>query len=139
MPPFCRLRKKTAGPPSPAVVLGALYNAVFLDQLDQDTEQIDRINQLLGKLQPQDRQGLREVNTVVIRPSEDVGALANAYEKLLPRAIRYFMRRFGSQEAEEQDLISTIMFHREYIEELLRLGERDAADHADEVAKLLAK
>jgi NTE family protein len=138
-PPFCRLQKKTAGPPSPAVVLGALYDAVFLDQLDQDAQQIDRINQLLGKLQPQDRQGLREINTVVIRPSEDVGALANAYEKRLPRAIRYFMRRFGSQEAEEQDLISTILFHREYIEELLRLGERDAADHADEVAKLLAK
>jgi NTE family protein len=138
-PPFCRLQKKTAGPPSPAVVLGALYDAVFLDQLDQDAQQIDRINELLGKLQPQDRHGLREVHTVVIRPSEDVGALANHYEKRLPHAIRYFMRRFGSQEAEEQDLISTILFHREYIEELLRLGERDAADHADDVAKLLAK
>jgi NTE family protein len=139
MPPFCRLRKKILGPPSPAVVLGALYDAVFLDQLDQDAQQIDRINDLLSKLQPQDRQGLREVHTVVIRPSEDIGALANDFEERLPRAIRYFMRRFGSQEAEEQDLISTILFHRDYIEELLKLGERDAERNADEIAKLLAR
>jgi NTE family protein len=140
MPPFCRLRKKTAGPPpSPAVVLGALYDAVFLDQLDQDSEQIERINELLGKLQPQDRQGLREIETVVIRPSEDVGKLANDFEERLPRAIRYFMRRFGSNEAEEQDLISTILFHQDYIEELLKLGERDAEQHADEISKLLVK
>ena len=139
MPPFCRLRKKGTGPPSPAVVLGALYDAVFLDQLDQDAEQIERINRLLTKLQPQDRQGLREVHTVVIRPSNDIGALANEFEERLPRAIRYFMRRFGTQEAEEQDLISTILFHRDYIEELLKLGERDAAQHEEEIAKLLAK
>jgi NTE family protein len=138
MPPFCRLRKKGAGPPSPAIVLGALYDAVFLDQLDQDALQIERINKLLTKLQPQDRDGLREVQTVVIRPSEDIGTLANDFEERLPRAIRYFMRRFGSQEAEEQDLISTILFHRDYIEELLKLGERDADQHADEIAKLLA-
>src|SRR5580692_9163160 len=139
MPPFCKLKKKGAGPPSPAVVLGALYDAVFLDQLDQDAEQIERINKLLTKLQPQDRQGLREVETVVIRPSEDVGKLANDFEERLPRAIRYFMRRFGSQEAEEQDLISTILFHRDYIEELLKLGERDVEQHAEKIANLLTR
>ena len=139
MPAFCKLRKKGAGPPSPAVVLGALYDAVFLDQLDQDAQQIERINKLLGRLQPQDRLGLREVHTVVIRPSEDIGMLANDFEERLPRAIRYFMRRFGSQEAEEQDLISTILFHRDYIEELLKLGERDAEQYAERNARLLAK
>jgi NTE family protein len=40
--------EKTIGPPSPAVVLGALYNAVFLDQLDQDVLQMERINDLRG-------------------------------------------------------------------------------------------
>jgi NTE family protein len=120
-------------------VLGALYDAVFLDQLDQDALQIERINQLLTKLQPQDRDGLREIHTVVIRPSEDIGMMANDYETHLPRAIRYFMRRFGSQEAEEQDLISTILFHRDYIEELLKLGERDAENYAERIAKFLAK
>ncbi len=139
IPPYCKLRKKSEGPPSPAVVLGALYDAVFLDQLDHDAVQIERINNLLRKLQPQDRKGLREIETVVIRPSADLGALANRFECKLPRTFRYFMRRFGTQEAEEQDLISTVMFHKDYIDELLCLGERDAAQHEEAIAKLLTK
>jgi NTE family protein len=139
IPPYCKLRKKSEGPPSPAVVLGALYDAVFLDQLDHDALQIERINNLLRKLQPQDRRGLREIETVVIRPSADLGTLANRFECKLPRTFRYFMRRFGTQEAEEQDLISTVMFHKDYIDELLCLGERDAETHAESIGKLLVK
>jgi NTE family protein len=138
-PPHCKLLKKAEGPPSPAVVLGALYDAVFLDQLDHDALQIERINTLLRKLQPQDRRGLREIETVVIRPSADLGAIANEFEEKLPGAFRYFMRRFGTKETEEQDLISTVMFHKDYIEGLLRLGERDAETHAESIAGLLVK
>ena len=131
-------RSKCEGPPSPAVILGALYDAVFLDQLDQDAMQIERINGLLRQLQPEDRQGLREVETVVIRPSADLGEIANKFEEKLPRTFRYFMRRFGSKETNEQDLISTVMFHRDYIDQLLELGESDAAMHGDKIAKLLS-
>lgn len=130
-------RVKCDGPPPPAVILGALYDAVFLDQLDQDAMQIERINNLLRKLRPQDRNGLREVETVVVRPSTDLGELANAFEAKLPRAFRYFMRRFGSKEVKEQDFVSTVMFHRGYIDQLLELGEYDAALHQDKIAKLL--
>ena len=31
------------------------------------------------------------------------------------------------------------MFHKDYIEELLRLGESDAATHAEAIGKLLVK
>jgi NTE family protein len=136
-PPFCALKKKVEGPPSPAVVLGALYDAVFLDQLDQDAMQIQRINQLVAKIPPADRMNLREVQTVVIRPSEDLGALANDFEKNLPGTFRYFMRRFGSKEAEEQDFISTVMFYEGYLRELIHLGERDAELNAQAIAKLI--
>ncbi|HEX3654758.1 MAG TPA: patatin-like phospholipase family protein [Pirellulales bacterium] len=132
-------RSKCEGPPSPAVILGALYDAVFLDHLDQDAMQLDRINGLLHRLRPEDRNGLREVQTVVIRPSADLGEMAAKFERELPRTFRYFMRRFGSHETKEQDLISTVMFHRDYIGQLLELGERDALLHADTIAQLLAK
>jgi NTE family protein len=132
-------RSKSDEPPSPAVILGALYNAVFLDQLDQDARQIERLNGLLRRLQPEDRLGLREVTTVVVRPSADLGEIANRFEARLPRTFRYFMRRFGSKETNNQDFISTVMFHRDYIGELLELGEHDAAAHASAIADLLAK
>lgn len=129
-------RSKCEGPPPPAVVLGALYNAVFLDHLDQDAIQLERINELLSRIPPAERNGLRPIKNVVIRPSADIGELANEYESRLPWAFRYFMRRFGSKEAKEQDLISTVMFHRDYISRLLELGEHDAALHADAIAEL---
>lgn len=132
-------RSKCDGPPSPAVILGALYNAVFLDHLDQDAIQLERINGLLHRIQPEDREGLREIKTVVIRPSADLGEMANEYEAKLPWTFRYFMRRFGSQETKEQDFVSTVMFHREYIGRLLELGEHDAGMHAGSIEQLVTK
>jgi NTE family protein len=125
------VQRKSTLPPSPAVVLGAMYNAVFLDQLDQDVLQMHRINALVRKLPPQERLGLREIGTVVIRPSRDIGKLANRFEDKLPRMFRYLMRRFGSRETNDQDFISTVMFQRDYIAELLALGELDATQQMD--------
>jgi NTE family protein len=132
-------RSKCNGPPSPAVILGALYDAVFLDHLDQDAIHLELINGLLRRIQPADRNGLREIKTVVIRPSADIGEMANKFEAQLPWTFRYLMRRFGSKEAKEQDFISTVMFHRDYISQLLELGEHDAAQHVDAIAQLAEK
>ncbi len=131
------VQRKSEYPPSPVVVMGALYNAVFLDQLDQDVLQMKRINSLLHRIPPEHRQGLREIETVVVRPSQDIGKLANAYEQKLPGTFRYFMRRLGSRETKDQDFISTIMFQPDYISELLELGERDAVAQMDRIAAQL--
>jgi NTE family protein len=128
------VQRKSDHPPSPAVVMGALYNAVFLDQLDQDVLQMNRINSLLHRIPPEQRNGLREIETVVVRPSQDIGKMANAYEQKLPGTFRYFMRRLGSRDAKDQDFISTVMFQREYISDLLELGERDANAQMDRIA-----
>ncbi len=129
---------KCEGPPSPAVILGALYDAVFLDQLDHDVLQMERINNLVRALPPTERDGFRDVRTTVIRPSDDLGDIANDYESELPRTFRHFMRRFGSKETKSQDFVSTVMFHEGYIAKLLDLGERDAEVQAEAVARLLA-
>ncbi|MFO0918045.1 MAG: patatin-like phospholipase family protein [Planctomycetaceae bacterium] len=129
--------EKIVGPPSPAVVLGALYNAVFLDQLDQDVLQMERINELIRFTDPQRRNGFRDVKTTVIRPHTDIGAIANRYEHKLPKTFRYFMRRFGSGETKQQDFISTVMFHPEFLRELITVGEQDAVQYAVEIAEFL--
>jgi NTE family protein len=79
------------------------------------------------------------VETVTIRPSEDIGEIANEFEKELPRVFRYFMRRFGSQETKDQDFISTVMFHRGYIDRLVELGEYDDALYEEQISGLLPK
>ena len=129
---------KCDGSPAPAVILGALYDAIFLDQLDHDVLQMERINHLLKHLPPEQRLGFRDVRTSVVRPTGDLGDIANDFEHELPRTFRYFMRRFGSKETKSQDFVSTVMFHEGYISKLLDLGERDAGAYADQVAALLA-
>src|SRR5215510_6683358 len=81
-----------SGPPAPAQVMGVLYDAIFLDLLDQDVMHLTRINLLIRDLPPDQRLGMRPVNLHVIRPSVDLADLANDYELQLPTTFRYLTR-----------------------------------------------
>ena len=123
--------------PPPLQIGGQLMNAIFLDDLDRDARELQRVNRLLRALPPEKRRGLREVNLLVVRPSVDVGRLSAQFEPVLPSAFRYLLRGLGSREVSSPDLLSLLAFHPEYLEQLLDLGERDAAAHADELRALL--
>ena len=75
--------------PPPAQILGNLFNAVFLDAIDQDAEQLNRTNSLLHELPEAKHKGLREIELLVIRPSVDLGELAREHEADLPRWFRF--------------------------------------------------
>ncbi len=53
--------------PPPAQVLGVLYNAVFLDLIDQDELRLQRTNRLVARLPEEQRHGLRVVDMLVRR------------------------------------------------------------------------
>lgn len=126
-------RPVVEGYPPPAQVLGVILNAIFLDLLEQDGHQLERINRLLRFVPPEHRGGLREVDLLVLRPSTDLGALANDYEPQLPGFFRYLTRRLGTKRARSQDLLSLVMFQPDYIRALIRLGEEDAEARGSEV------
>lgn len=126
-----------AGYPPPAQIVGNLMNAIFLDVLDQDARRLERINCLLRRLPPGDRDGLKEVDLVLVRPSVDLGALSAQMEPDLPAAFRYFTRSFGTRETKSPDFLSLLMFQPDYIAQLLEIGERDAKAHEDELRRLL--
>src|SRR5262249_29262570 len=81
-----------APPPPPARILSHLLNAVFLDVFEQDVDRLKQVNQLLHRLPPERHEGLRPVEILVLRPSENLGALAADYEPALPAAFRYLIR-----------------------------------------------
>ena len=128
----------TAYPP-PAQVAGVLFNAIFLDQLDGDALQLRLINDLIEKLPDEKRNGLRPIELLVVRPSEDPGRLANAYEAELPKGFRFFTRGLGTRETRSNDMLSLVMFQPDYVKRLLDLGEADAEKrHADFEAFLMS-
>jgi NTE family protein len=125
------------GYPPPAQVLGVLLNSVFLDLLDQDALRLERLNGLLRKLPPEERDGLRPVKLLVLRPSVDLGRLANEFEPQLPKTFRFLTRGLGTRQTKSPDFLSMVLFQPDYIGRLIEIGEADAEARADEIDEFL--
>ena len=121
----------------PAQVAGVLFNAIFLDQLDSDAMQLRQINRLIEQQPEPERMGLRPIELLVLRPSEDLGRLANHYEADLPKAFRFLTRGLGTKETRSNDMLSLVMFQTDYVRHLIELGQNDAAARRDQIAKFL--
>ena len=67
---------------------------------------------MLEHTPPEKRGALRPVKLLLLRPSIDLGRLANAYEPRLPRTFRFLTRGLGTRETRSNDLISLVMFQR---------------------------
>ena len=132
-------RPSVAGYPPPAQVAGVLYNAIFLDQLDSDALQLQQINALVSRLPESERDGLRHIDLLMLRPSKDLGRLANEYEPELPPTFRFLTRGLGTRETRSNDMLSLMMFQTDYVRRLIELGETDAAAKRDEIARFLGE
>jgi NTE family protein len=131
-------RPAVVGYPPPAQVAGVLYNAIFLDQLDSDALHMQQINDFVAWLPEAHRDGLRRIELLVLRPSQDLGRLANAYEPELPRAFRFLTRGLGTRETRSNDMLSLVMFQTDYVKRLIELGEGDAAAWLPEIRRFLS-
>jgi len=125
------------GYPQPAQVIGVLFNAVFLDNLEQDEIHMRRINRLLtaGGFEARGRQ--HHVEIEVVRPSTNLGKLAHEFEPRLPRAFRFLTRRLGTRSQASPDLVSMLMFQNDYLCRLIEHGEADARRRAADIERLI--
>jgi NTE family protein len=130
-------RSEVNGYPPPAQVAGVLLNAVFLDLLDTDALRLGQINTLLDRVPPESRDGLRHIDLLILRPSQDLGRLANEFEADLPRPFHFLVRGLGSGETRSNDMLSLLMFQQDYIARVIELGESDARARASEIDAFL--
>ena len=130
---------EVTGYPPPAQVAGVLLNAIFLDSLDGDAARLNLVNGLIDRLAEDRRDGLRKIDLLVLRPSRDLGRLANEFEAALPRGFRFLVRGLGSRETRANDMLSLLMFQPDYIGRLIALGEADARARSGEIAAFLRR
>jgi len=140
---YARTREEADRPmivdyPPPAQVAGVLFNAIFLDQLDGDALQLRQINKLIGAQPENERMGLKPIDLLVLRPSEDLGRLANHYEAELPKAFRFLTRGLGTKETRSNDMLSLVMFQPDYVKRLMDLGEADAEKRRADFERFLS-
>lgn len=129
----------TNGYPPPAQVLGVLYNAIFLDLIDEDILRMKKVNHLLRQLKPHERENMRVVDILVLRPSRDLGKLSAEFEPKLPGMFRYLTRGLGTRRTASPDILSLILFQADYLKRLIDIGEADADAQGDTIEAFLAK
>lgn len=145
--------------PALGQILGRVMNSIFLDRIQYDMEQLERINRIVdwgemvyGKDFLDDlnemlhrrsirgdiaNRGLKRLNVIRIRPSEDIGEIfghcfRRGRDKL--SAFEKFLVRFLDIDSSSGvDFLSYISFLPEYIKKLLDLGFEDARKHHGEL------
>jgi NTE family protein len=110
-------------------IAGAVLNSIFSDSVEQDYENVCRINKFLGKED-------HKVYPFLIRPSEDPATIARCFRKEIPF---HFRQLIGSTAGPDEagDLLSYLMFSPGYIRALLELGYKDAAAQHDQIRDAL--
>ncbi|HJW94174.1 MAG TPA: patatin-like phospholipase family protein [Thermoanaerobaculia bacterium] len=122
-----------SGYPPTAQILNQLVNAIFLDVIDEDVARMERMNEMLRRLEPGERDGLRPIDLLVLRPQQDLGMLAADYEHYLPRSIKFATRALGAKQTESPDFVSLLMFEPHYTKRLIEIGEADIETQLDKV------
>ena len=123
------------GYPPAAQVMGLLMNAIFLDIQDQDANHMRLINDLVRRLPPQKRRGLRPIKLFILRPSVDLGRLAGKYELKLGGALGLLTRGLGTEQTQSPDWLSMLLFQEEYIDRVVQAGWEDARSQHHQIAQ----
>lgn len=152
-------RERELAMPSPALMLGKVFNALLLDHLDYDLDRMHRINAILAAGEAAFGGGfaarlnpavdgtvgtpMRQIAHLRLSPSEDIGGMAARYvrsESFNGRGLAgALLRRLAASEArDEADLLSYLLFDGGYAELLLELGWEDARSRRNELAELFA-
>jgi NTE family protein len=123
------------GYPPAAQIFGVLLNSIFLDRLDQDAEGLERVNDLIRHVPVRERDGLREIDMLVIRPSVDLGVMSGEYQHDLGGILRLIARGLGSSDTRSPDWLSMILFEPAYMQRLIEVGYQDGKTHHDALGR----
>lgn len=109
-----------------AQVLGNMLNGLFLDNLDRDIEMLNRMNDIARLLSIWKKRysPWRPIETLHLRPSIDLATIAQANYQTMPAVLRLLLNFLGAQ-SHSGDLLSFLLFEKDFTGELVDLGYED--------------
>jgi len=139
--PYSSAHIESEGYPSLAQIAGHILNSIFLDSLEADLERLARINKTISLIPShhltEGNTTLRHVDVLVITPSQELDDIAAKHAKLLPRSLRFLLKRIGALNRNGANLVSYLLFEQEYCQELIALGYHDALARKNELMAFL--
>jgi NTE family protein len=117
-----------------ASILGNMLNGLFLDNLDRDIEMVKRMNEIATLLSMWKKRysPWRPITTLHLRPSKDIASTAQAHFQSMSGLLRYLLNILGAK-SHSGDLLSFLLFEKEFTRELLELGYNDTITSAKAV------
>lgn len=121
--------------PKTATIAGHLLDTIFTDTLNSDLERLQRVNHTLSLIPEAGRDSLylRHIDTLVIKPSQDLNQIAARYYEDMPFAIKTLLRFIGINRQSDSSIVSYLLFEKSYTTNLIDLGYQDAMDRIDEI------
>ena len=128
-------RSKVDDYPSLAKIAGHALDSIFLDSLEVDIERLNRINRTLDLVAEDVRQNMNlyHVEVLQISPSQSIEKIAGRHAKQLPWAIRFLLGSVGAMRKNASNLVSYLLFEKEFCRALIDLGYQDAMNRKDEI------
>ena len=132
-------RKQMDDYPSLARIAGHALDSIFLDSLEVDIERLQRINSTLSLVPPEVRQKmlLHKIEVLVISPSESIEKIAGRFAANLPWPISFLLRGVGAMRRSGANLVSYLLFDKEFCRVLIELGYQDALKQKKEILAFL--
>ncbi|CEK10064.1 patatin-like phospholipase family protein [Legionella hackeliae] len=117
-------------------VLGGMINGLFLDNLDRDIEMINHMNHIarLLPLEQKQHSPWQGVEILHLRPSVDIATLAQSHYHNIPMFLRLLLNFMGAKR-HSGDLLSFLLFEKEFTRELIKLGYDDTMAIRDSILK----
>jgi len=125
--------------PSAGEIGGYLMDTIFMDTLNADLARLNRINKTLALVPEEKRQqtGLKNIESLVIRPSRDLRDVTRAHVHEIPRSVQILLRTLGGW-GRDWRMASYLLFESAYCGELIDLGYADGMNAEQEIVRFLS-
>ena len=132
-------RTKEDDYPSLARIAGHALDSIFLDSLEVDLERLKRINRTIDLVSDEMRQhiNMHHIDVLLISPSQSIDKIAGRYAGQLPWAIRFLLSGLGAMRRNASNLVSYVLFEKDFCRALIDLGYQDAMNRKEEIMEFL--
>ncbi|AKS43319.1 patatin-like phospholipase family protein [Wenzhouxiangella marina] len=118
---------------------GYLLDIIFMDHLSADLDRLERTNRMLeqwpGDCPPPE--GLRRVDSVYIRPSQDLREVGQRHAHRIPASVKTLLRGIGAWGSGR--MAGFLLFEAEFCRELMALGYRDGMAAEEQIRVLMGE